>query len=272
MNSITTARFSFSVVHFVFVSMIGLGLISLVIGCSSDLTNEPIASDATPLMEQEHNCSEHSHNGKSESVLSDTYANFDALSKGELANAYSKQWRATTSTTIICTPHGGGIEAGTTEICDSVAGSDYDFYSFTGLKTPNSGNATLHITSVNFDEHKGDEMISAASKAIAIHGKSDNVNEIVFVGGRDADLRTKVKNELVAEGFDARIDTTSSISGQAKTSFTNRTTTGKGCQLEITTKLRLKLMTNLFNGAANRTSSRTVHFTKFVKAIRKAIQ
>lgn len=272
MNSTTTARFSSSVVHFVFISMMGLGLISLAIGCSADMTNEPISADASLLMEQEHHCSDHSHNAKGESILSDTYANFDALSKGELASAYSKQWRATTSATIICTPHGGGIEAGTTEICDSVAGSDYDFYSFTGLKTPNSGNATLHITSVNFDEPKGDEMIRAASKAIAIHGKSDNDNEIVFVGGRDADLRTKVKNELVAEGFDARIDTTSSVSGQGKTNFTNRTTTGKGCQLEITTKLRQKLMTNLFNGANNRTSSRTVYFTKFVKALRKAVQ
>ncbi|HNM33194.1 MAG TPA: poly-gamma-glutamate hydrolase family protein, partial [Chitinophagales bacterium] len=117
-----------------------------------------------------------------------------------------------------------------------------------------------------------DELIKAASKALVIHGKSDNANEIVYVGGRDANLRTKVKSELEAEGFTAIIDTTSSVSGQAKANFTNRTTTEKGCQLEITTKLRQKLMTNLFNGSVNRTNSRTVHFTKFVRALRKAVQ
>lgn len=268
----STAHFSSSVVHFVFITMVGLGLITFAIGCGKDLANEPIAADESPLIEQEHSCSEHSHNGKGETILADTYANFAALAAGELSTAYSKQWRVTSSATIICTPHGGGIEAGTTEICDSVAGANYDFYSFTGLKTPNSGNATLHITSVNFNEPKGDSMIRAANKALIIHGKSDNDNEIVYIGGRDADLRIKVKNELVAEGFDARIDTTSSISGQAATNFSNRTTIGKGCQLEITTKLRQKLMTNLFNGAANRTSSRTTYFTKFVRALRKAVQ
>lgn len=254
-------------------SIVALGIVVFAVGCGEVQTNQPITSNEMYPETIEHDCSDHRLHGKSIGILSgDTYINFAALQASEQSSAYSKQWRATSSMTIICTPHGGGIEAGTTEICDSVAGSDYDFYSFTGLKTPNSGNATLHITSVNFDEPKGDSMIRAANKALVIHGKADNNNEIVYVGGRDAALRTKVKTELEAEGFTAQIDTTSSISGQATANFSNRTTIGKGCQLEITTKLRQKLMTNLFNGPVNRTNSRTVHFTKFVRALRKAVQ
>lgn len=254
-------------------AMFSVGVLSFITGCSTDNTDIPVATNENENIVQERSCcDDHSIGKGTSSILDDTYANFDELKDSEPASAYSKQYRETSSTTIICTPHGGGIEAGTTEICDSVAGSNYDFYSFTGLKTPNSANADLHITSVNFDEPKADAMIKAASKALVIHGKSDNTNEIVYVGGKDAALRTKVKNELVAEGFDARIDTTSSVSGQASANFTNRTTIGKGCQLEITTKLRSKLMTNLFNGAANRMSSRTTYFTKFVKALRKAVQ
>lgn len=257
----------------VIMSFLALGIIGFTVGCGEVQTNQPITSNDMYAEIMEHDCSDHVALGKSAGILSgDTYINFVTLEAGEQSSAYSKQWRATSSTTIICTPHGGGIEAGTTEICDSVAGNDYDFYSFTGLKTPNSGNATLHITSVNFDEPKGDSMIRAANKALVIHGKADNNNEIVYVGGRDAALRTKVKSELEAEGFTAIIDTTSSISGQAATNFSNRTTIGKGCQLEITTKLRQKLMTNLFNGPVNRTNSRTMYFTKFVRALRKSVQ
>lgn len=254
------------------VSLCALGVISFAVGCSEVQTNQPIDTADHQEETMEIGCSDHMAHGKSAAILADTYANFSALAAAEPTDAFSKQWRTTNSTTIICTPHGGGIEAGTTEICDSVAGAEYDFYSFTGLKTPNSANADLHITSVNFDEPKGDELIKAASKALVLHGKSDNTNEIVYVGGRDANLRNKVKSELEAEGFTAVIDTTSSISGQAKANFTNRTTTGQGCQLEITTKLRQKLMTNLFNGPTNRMNSRTVHFTKFVRALRKAVQ
>lgn len=252
--------------------MFAFGIIGFTVGCREVQTNQPV--DTTEQYEEtmEINCADHANHGKSTILAADTYANFAALAATEAVSAYSKQWRTTSSTTIICTPHGGGIEAGTTEICDSIAGNDYDFYSFTGLKTPNSGNATLHITSVNFDEPKGNELIQAASKALVLHGKADNNNEIVYVGGRDAALRTKVKSELEAEGFTAIIDTTSSISGQAKANFTNRTTSEKGCQLEITTKLRQKLMSNLFNGPTNRMNSRTVHFTKFVRALRKAVQ
>jgi phage replication-related protein YjqB (UPF0714/DUF867 family) len=249
--------------------MFAFGIIGFAVGCREVQTNQPV--DTTEQYEEtmEINCTDHANHGKSTILAADTYANFAAT---EAVSAYSKQWRTTSSTTIISTPHGGGIEAGTTEICDSVAVYDYDFYSFTGLKTPNSGNATLQITSVNFDEPKGNELIQAASKAHLLHGKADNNNEIVYVGGRDAALRTKVKSELEAEGFTAIIDTTSSISGQAKANFTNRTTSEKGCQLEITTKLRQKLMSNLFNGPTNRMNSRTVHFTKFVRALRKAVQ
>ena len=50
-------------------------------------------------------------------------------------------------------PHGGGIEPGTTEIAEAVAGHEHTFYSFSGVKA--RGNSVLHITSSRFDEPEG---------------------------------------------------------------------------------------------------------------------
>jgi phage replication-related protein YjqB (UPF0714/DUF867 family) len=47
-------------------------------------------------------------------------------------------------------PHGGGIEPGTIDIADNLAGCDYTFYAFKGLKK--GGNNILHINNNTFDE------------------------------------------------------------------------------------------------------------------------
>jgi phage replication-related protein YjqB (UPF0714/DUF867 family) len=43
----------------------------------------------------------------------------------------------------ILAPHGGGIEPGTSELAEAVAGEGLSFYAFEGLKR--SGNAVLHV-------------------------------------------------------------------------------------------------------------------------------
>ena len=78
--------------------------------------------------------------------MADLYANYAALAA---ARQIGVDYRI-----LVRTPpgsrlahiaiHGGGIELGTTEIADYLAGSASRFYSFDGMLS--SGNADLHIT------------------------------------------------------------------------------------------------------------------------------
>ena len=90
--------------------MFAFGIIGFAVGCREVQTNQPV--DTTEQYEEtmEINCADHANHGKSTILAADTYANFAALAATEAVSAYSKQWRTTSSTTIICTPHGGGIE------------------------------------------------------------------------------------------------------------------------------------------------------------------
>ncbi len=72
---------------------------------------------------------------------------------------------------VIVTPHGGGIEPGTTEIVRALAGADLSYYLFQGLK-PNDNLAALHITSSNFDEPQCVALLRAAAMTVAVHGES----------------------------------------------------------------------------------------------------
>ena len=68
----------------------------------------------------------------------------------------------------VMAPHGGGIEPGTTEIAEAVAGKAHTFYSFSGLKA--KGNARLHITSRRFDEPVGVAIAEHSDVVLTIHG------------------------------------------------------------------------------------------------------
>ncbi len=58
--------------------------------------------------------------------------------------------RSGSSGILVMAPHGGGIEPGTGDIADGVAGQHHSFYCFKGIKK--QGNRALHITSNRFDE------------------------------------------------------------------------------------------------------------------------
>ena len=78
--------------------------------------------------------------------MSDKYPDFETLSQHEISGVDYRILvrRATTGFSIVAI-HGGGIEPGTSELADAVAGLEFSFYAFEGLK--GSGNADLHITS-----------------------------------------------------------------------------------------------------------------------------
>ena len=68
------------------------------------------------------------------------YSSYENLSKAEVVGKdYRIRKRHGTSGILLMAPHGGGIEPGTTEIAEAIAGKCHSFYTFSGIKP--KGNA-----------------------------------------------------------------------------------------------------------------------------------
>jgi len=143
---------------------------------------------------------------------------------------------------LVIAPHGGKIESYTTDIANLIAGKDFSFYSFMGIKTRN--NKILHIPSHRFDEEKALKAVEKAETVIAIHGHENKKNGFVMIGGLDKELLARLKQDLKKIGFDIRLPA-HALGGIAPDNICNRGRSGKGVQLEISKKLRLHLESNV---------------------------
>ena len=198
--------------------------------------------------------------------MKDTYPNFKSLSGAQKKGRdFEIRVKKTKSRIAIIAPHGGGIEPGTSEIAKSIAGEDFTYYSFEGIKNKDN-KKYLHITSTNFDEPGCVEMCKNSDIVLAIHGTKDK-DEIAYVGGRHEGLKQKIINELTKAGFNAKEDTTNHSGRDAK-NICNRGRPKKGLQLEISRGLRKKMFKGL--NREDRTSTKKP-FDKFVKSIRSIL-
>ena len=85
---------------------------------------------------------------------------------------------------LIMAPHGGKLDAGTTEISLAIFREELFLYIFNAIKRNNNG--ALHITSANFDEPQCEKILEIVETVLAIHGaKVPNTEpkERVWVGG-----------------------------------------------------------------------------------------
>lgn len=235
---------------------------SLVMISCNPHENNPLATDDTEYANY-YGSKGHSHVQSG----NDIYENFDSLHAHE-PNSYAIFTNATTSKTIAFAIHGGAIEPGTTEIAEGIAGLNHDFYSFSGTK--GSSNATLHITSTNFDEPTCVNMVAACSRAISVHGAKGD-SSVVFIGGLDDALKTKIEKELSDAGFNTNLTPPQGLGGTDTNNICNKTSTGKGVQLELTKGLREDLFSSL-NGASQGLNTQTADFYTFVNAIREALK
>lgn len=138
-----------------------------------------------------------------------------------------------TSSTLIIAPHGGDIEAGTSELAASVAGDDHNLYCFEGLNT--NCFRDLHVTSHRFDDPIVLDLAARAAIVVALHGcKGDRS---IFVGGRDGELVALLTGRLVEAGFPARSDN-HAFPAINPDNICNRGSRGVGAQLELTRDLR----------------------------------
>jgi len=151
------------------------------------------------------------------------------------------------SSFLIFTPHGGGIEPGTSEICKKIQSKTFSYYLFEGIGIDCK---RLHITSINFDDEKLLEMIRFHDYAVSIHGMNDNVKKKIggdiYIGGLNTELieiATKGLKECDFSVVNNISYPDSPLAGLNMNNITNKCRTKKGMQIEISEHLREKFFT-----------------------------
>jgi phage replication-related protein YjqB (UPF0714/DUF867 family) len=197
--------------------------------------------------------------------VADKYDNFEELSQNERAGIdFRFLARRSQRAFAIVGPHGGGIEPGTSEIADAIAGVEYSFYAFEGLKS--KGNSDLHITSTHFNEPVCLTVIGESDVVVTIHGEhSDEDGDGVFVGGRDERLGRSIGRALKAAGFVVGKHTDPRLQGLEANNICNLGDSGKGVQLEISHAVREQMFRSLTREGRKHP---TAKFRSFVAAIR----
>ncbi|HUL20880.1 MAG TPA: poly-gamma-glutamate hydrolase family protein [Thermodesulfobacteriota bacterium] len=186
-----------------------------------------------------------------------SYRSFKELSQHEVeGQGYRIRIEVRDPRVLIMAPHGGKIEPMTAEISEAIAGGDFSFYNFEGLKT--DGNSVLHIESHLFDEPRGLKVVEKADIVITVHGRMDQKDEFVMTGGLHTDLRLEIERQLQAAGFQTRFPT-EGLMGTDPLNICNRGRRGQGVQLEASRKVR-----DLLKRDGDR-------LRVFAKAVRRAI-
>lgn len=195
----------------------------------------------------------------------DKYDNFATLQRNEKEGEdYTILVRQRDSPIAIVAPHGGGIEPGTLDIADALAGSEYMFYAFKGIKK--RGNAVLHLSSNRFDEPTGVRISTNAAIVITVHGTRDK-EQMVLIGGNNQDLKAAILHGLRAAGFSAEISEIPGLRGVNPENICNRCRSGKGVQLEISRGLRESLFENIGRRPLREKTARFYHFVETIKSV-----
>jgi phage replication-related protein YjqB (UPF0714/DUF867 family) len=165
------------------------------------------------------------------------YASFAELKRHE---ALGRDFRVVQvdrpgSCAVVIAPHGGMIEAGTSEIAGLVAGADHSLFCFEGLK-PYGENRDLHITSHRFDHSDCVALVARHEIVLSVHGCMGESR--IFIGGLDNEFGERLSRRIADAGFDAVSDG-HNYPGRHPLNICNRGCLGRGAQLEITYDLRM---------------------------------
>jgi phage replication-related protein YjqB (UPF0714/DUF867 family) len=142
---------------------------------------------------------------------------------------------------LVVAPHGGLIEAGTSQIAAAIAGRDLHLFSFEGLK-PYGENRALHITSHRFDHPHCLALAARSHRVLSVHGCLGE--RCIHIGGLDEALTSRLTAELVAAEFNV-VSPSPRYPGRHPANICNRGSSGKGAQLEITHDLRISGQTQI---------------------------
>jgi len=190
--------------------------------------------------------------------LATPYRSFWELAKQEVEGKdYEIKCRLRDERVLVMAPHGGQIEPTTSMIAEAIAGENYSYYSFEGLKE--EGNGVLHIESHLFNEPQGLQAAQKADVVITVHGQLDHQEGFIMVGGLHVDLRSEIRRRLEADGFPTRIPP-EGLQGIDPENICNRGRLKSGVQLEVSRKERDLLKTD------------KKRMERFASAVREAIQ
>lgn len=196
----------------------------------------------------------------------DTYRSYHDLQVHEVEGRdFRVEMRDGSQPVAVIAIHGGGIEPGTADIADGVAGDDYACYCFKGIKP--TGNRVLHVTANRFDEPRAAALAARVDTLVAIHGCQGD-RPVVYVGGLDAGRARRIVEALRRAGFDARQSRRVGLRGIHPKNICNRGRSGKGVQLEISAGLRRELFESLSCRSLRR---KTERFFRFIAALRAAL-
>ncbi|MGW8777916.1 poly-gamma-glutamate hydrolase family protein [Streptomyces sp. NPDC055796] len=207
--------------------------------------------------------------------------------------------------TAVIAPHGGGIEAGTSELCLALAGyqpagagdtlptalsgvPQRDYWMFEAL----ASSGELHVTSTHCDDPAALAVCGNNLYAVSLHGftpKAGQPAKQILIGGRDQRLMRNLASAFEKYGFTPSAATPelavtvtlsgvdAALDGDDPANIVNRTRTGAGAQLELSTALR-EAMFGAFGSAADRRRTAGVgegnqaHFWNgFLGAVREAV-
>jgi phage replication-related protein YjqB (UPF0714/DUF867 family) len=165
---------------------------------------------------------------------------------------------------LVLSPHGGGIEPGSSELADAIAGYDHGRYDFSGVRSV--GNRDLHLSVLNFDEPEAMRLQATATRSVALHGAAGSTPR-VLVDGLDAGTVAAVRRSWTAAGFTVASDP--SYGGNLEGNIVNRNASGAGVHIEVTSGLRQEM----FDGGLDRAARQhpTPVFDLFVAAVRDAL-
>jgi phage replication-related protein YjqB (UPF0714/DUF867 family) len=168
-------------------------------------------------------------------MAKDRYSSFVELQDHEtLDEDYTLSFRDAGSRVTIIAPHGGKIEPRTSDLVRRIAGEDYNFYCFEGIKEKD--NACLHITSHRFDEPGAIKLVSKSELVVAVHACTGTAG-LVHIGGLNKKLGRMIAKELQDCGIGVSNDHPR-FQGSNPDNICNRGATGIGVQLEVTRDLR----------------------------------
>jgi len=195
--------------------------------------------------------------------MADTYVNFADLAAHEAEGAdFRVVVKEGRSGIVIVAPHGGKIETHTSAIAAAIASEDHALYLFEGCA--DRDNRRLHVTSENFDEPRGRDIVERSRLAVGVHGAS-GAEDFVIVGGRNA--RAKALLLAALEKFGATGAGPAHLLGNSPGNICNRAE-DSGVQLEISLGLRNKLGGSDPQLTATRASELQ---QEFVERIRQAL-
>jgi len=195
----------------------------------------------------------------------DRYASFAELAA---ATKEGEDWRVVErdgrTDLLVLAPHGGGIEAGTSELAVAVAGDDHALYVFEAVRAKDPDE--LHVTSTRFDEPRCLARLRVAGRVLTLHGCQGDAPK-ALIGGRDEALGARVTAALTA--IDVATEAASGdLGGDARTNVANRGKSGAGVQVELSRGLRAQLFAGL--DRRGRTKP-TPMFARFVASLREAV-